>query len=1096
MELLDISKIGITAYVQSCDDYGNVKWCNITNITRHDPSELLYKIKTKWGREVTVVQSKSLLIWNADIKQFEEKNSDVISVGDKVPVAFNVNLTKDITYIDNINLRNYLSSDEYIYGTDYNNSLCKTIKQFDILNDHVYLRCSRRNSVPLKEKFELNRENGFFIGIYLAEGNTCKDYIGIANNDIEIQDKVIEWFNKNGIKNKTTTKPFNLERPGVSTTVRGYSTLLVQFLEKFLGKYSNGKFIPDEVFLANDDFIKGLIDGYISGDGCITDYHVVVTSVSKDLITGVSNLLTRYGIFSKVSTLLQKSNNIGSLNILPRYTLSIQSKYVYKFASVFTLTHKKKQEKLTILSQRKTLDNMAYLYEAHNDVMLDKIVSIEVIKSNSDINYEKVYDITVPETLNFQTYSGLMVRDTSETGYLQRRLVKAMEDAKVHYDNTVRNAANSIIQFIYGEDGVEGTKVENQTIPYIDMDTLAMQATYLITEDDPLKLYLTEATYKEHTSNRLWKEEMQSHFQQLLKDKEFLIQKVFRMQQNNKIEYPIPFTRLLQNAHLRSKDMGLDTLPSNVTPLYILTQINDLINELYIVNKKQGMRFLHILLRAHLSPKQLITKHHIQKETFDWLCNEVRRYFKEAIAPAGEMVGIIAAQSLGEYATQLTLDSFHVSGTAAAVKATSGVPRLKELLSVSKNIKTPSLKIFLKPDISQTINYTEDKDGKIDDTRVMEAKERALKVLHLLEITRLNDLLESTEIYWDPPGQHGLQTSIESDSDMLAVYREFSALEPEKCRSQSPWVLRMKLNKEKLKRVHLTMIDIYMKIYNTYGNTLDCVFADDNEPNLLLHVRLRESTLRDIDSEDMVAALKAIEYNIANTILLKGIPKIKKVSMRQHNHVQYNPTTQKFEKICEWIMDTDGSNFTEIMANPNVDPYRTMTNDVYEIYTTLGIEAARNALNNEIMEVIKDSSVNYRHLSMLIDTMTCKGTLMSIDRHGINRGDVGPLAKSSFEETTDMLIKASIFSELDRINGVSANIMLGQLPPCGTGNSEIVLDEEEYINLIKDKLSYLAPQTIPGEVVFDPCDVVIDMPQPEKPKRQRKAKLPTIAVTN
>jgi len=178
----------------------------------------------------------------------------------------------------------------------------------------------------------------------------------------------------------------------------------------------------------------------------------------------------------------------------------------------------------------------------------------------------------------------------------------------------------------------------------------------------------------------------------------------------------------------------------------------------------------------------------------------------------------------------------------------------------------------------------------------------------------------------------------------------------------------------------------------------------------------------------MVAALKAIEYNIVHTILLKGVQKIKKVSMRQHNHVRYNPETQKFEKVNEWIMDTDGSNLVEIMANPNIDPYRTVTNDIYEIYTVLGIEAARNALSNEIMEVIKESSVNLRHLYLLMDTMTCKGTLMSIDRHGINRGDVGPLAKSSFEETTDMLIKASVFSDVDRINGVSANIMLGQLP--------------------------------------------------------------------
>jgi DNA-directed RNA polymerase beta' subunit len=85
---------------------------------------------------------------------------------------------------------------------------------------------------------------------------------------------------------------------------------------------------------------------------------------------------------------------------------------------------------------------------------------------------------------------------------------------------------------------------------------------------------------------------------------------------------------------------------------------------------------------------------------------------------------------------------------------------------------------------------------------------------------------------------------------------------------------------------------------------------------------------------------------------------------------------------------------------------------------------------------------------------------MSIDRHGINRGDVGPLAKSSFEETTDMLINASIFAEYDNVNGVSANVMLGQQPPCGTGDSQLLIDEEHLVELIntstiKNNIDYI-----------------------------------------
>jgi DNA-directed RNA polymerase beta' subunit len=125
---------------------------------------------------------------------------------------------------------------------------------------------------------------------------------------------------------------------------------------------------------------------------------------------------------------------------------------------------------------------------------------------------------------------------------------------------------------------------------------------------------------------------------------------------------------------------------------------------------------------------------------------------------------------------------------------------------------------------------------------------------------------------------------------------------------------------------------------------------------------------------------------------------------------------------------------------------------VNEIYSVFGVEAARQCLFNELNKVIKDAetSINFRHLSLLVDTMTLKGTLMSIDRHGINKGDIGPLAKCSFEEVNDVLVKAGVFSEVDRVNGVSSNIILGQLAPCGTGDTDILIDEQLLAKPTKD----------------------------------------------
>jgi hypothetical protein len=103
------------------------------------------------------------------------------------------------------------------------------------------------------------------------------------------------------------------------------------------------------------------------------------------------------------------------------------------------------------------------------------------------------------------------------------------------------------------------------------------------------------------------------------------------------------------------------------------------------------------------------------------------------------------------------------------------------------------------------------------------------------------------------------------------------------------------------------------------------------------------------------------------------------------------------------------------------------------------------------MWMSKAENVNYRHMALLVDNITNRGQLVPINRHGIKKGDIGPLAKCSFEETDKMLIKAGIFCELDKINGVSANIMLGQVPPCGTGDGEIIMDIEAITENIDPK---------------------------------------------
>ena len=98
--------------------------------------------------------------------------------------------------------------------------------------------------------------------------------------------------------------------------------------------------------------------------------------------------------------------------------------------------------------------------------------------------------------------------------------------------------------------------------------------------------------------------------------------------------------------------------------------------------------------------------------------------------------------------------------------------------------------------------------------------------------------------------------------------------------------------------------------------------------------------------------------------------------------------------------------------------------------------------------------INYHHLSLLCDRMTCNDNMVSVFRHGINNDDIGPLAKASFEETPEMFLRAARHAELDPMRGVSANVMCGQEGYFGTGAFQTILNINEMKQQLKDIEDY------------------------------------------
>jgi DNA-directed RNA polymerase II subunit RPB1 len=381
------------------------------------------------------------------------------------------------------------------------------------------------------------------------------------------------------------------------------------------------------------------------------------------------------------------------------------------------------------------------------------------------------------------------------------------------------------------------------------------------------------------------------------------------------------------------------------------------------------------------------------------------------------MVGVVAAQSIGEPATQMTLNTFHLSGVASASKAVRGVPRMKELMSVTKNIKTPSMNIFLK-------------DGYNGDDK------KSTEVLNKVQTTYFRDIVNSTKVYYDPDD---FNTTVEDDRLFIETYRELMQEGLMQKAKLYPWLLRFEFDRSAMLERDITMLDVYNIISEMYEDKVHVMFSDDSSKNLVFRMKIEEGD----EEDDIITVIKALERSMLENLIIKGVSKITKVVKIPTNVSKYDNMTMSIESKKEWMLETAGTHLLDVLGLKEVDAIRTISNDVNEIYELFGVEAARQALYNELYSVISDAGlyVNYRHIALLVDTMTNKGYLLSIDRHGINRADIGPFAKCSFEETTDMLIKAGIFAEVDRINGVSANIMLGQIAPAGTGDTEVLIDE-------------------------------------------------------
>ena len=383
-----------------------------------------------------------------------------------------------------------------------------------------------------------------------------------------------------------------------------------------------------------------------------------------------------------------------------------------------------------------------------------------------------------------------------------------------------------------------------------------------------------------------------------------------------------------------------------------------------------------------------------------------KMYYKSLIQP-GEAVGVICAQSIGEKNTQTALNTFHKAGQSEKTM-TEGVPRFQELLNATRNPRIVNHKIFVK-------------------NSARNIKEMRETIGHSLTGIILYDLVVSMEIVLDKQPEPWYDAYKILYGDVFSYHNS---------------CISMKLNTKKLFEYKLTEKDIVDVIHANYADVY-CVFSPmgDGRFDVFIDTMIAmskfESCVAYVTEENaMEIYLEDVVQPNLEKIHVCGIPGITEIFYVKEG--------------TEWIVETNAcnnysrssttnvNNLRKIMAMPMVDETKTVSNNIWEIYETLGIEATNQFLVEEFMSIM--DGINECHAKLLVARMTYNGSIASISRYTLKNDECGPMGKASFEESLDNFLNAAVQGEIEPTRGVSASIICGKRSGTGTGIMSLKMD--------------------------------------------------------
>tara|TARA_Y100000389_G_scaffold125559_2_gene122941 strand:+ start:3327 stop:7598 length:4272 start_codon:yes stop_codon:yes gene_type:complete len=598
---------------------------------------------------------------------------------------------------------------------------------------------------------------------------------------------------------------------------------------------------------------------------------------------------------------------------------------------------------------------------------------------------------------------------TGQTGYIQRQMIKFLEDITIHWNNTVSDCQGNILQFLYGDDSTCGENIEsinlNEIISY-SIDELEIMYSLTANKTDWIECIESNIINTNKQNDDLFVK----FFNELLEMREFIANMVLPYTNTINCNFCMNIERKINK--ICNKYNLIKNIKTNLDPTTILKSYNELFDKCSMnkISDFTGIYMLKFLIYSYASPKSLICNYRFTRESFEDFLNDVEKSFKYSRIEAGETVGVLSAQSLGEPCTQLTLNSFHFAGAGRS----QGLPRIQELLYLESKKDLAMTKIYL-------------------DAPHCYLKNDAIAIAKDLSKVFMKDVIVSYKFYYDDRKYRD------------PILRNYQKLEKESQLGQSsssPWILKLYLDNSK---VELTDIWYAINNFNYFSNP---ILESDNKT---ITFRIDIYNVKNISNNRNIIVKESlfevnqivdiIEHGIEK-VIVTGIENISSVDVVESEIHNYNNILGSIETEEVFNLITSGTNLLEILSYEGINSNLTYSNNILETLEVFGIESARQLLINELYETLKDvGSIDKRHISILSDRMTQMGILLPCSSKGNEEFSNGPLGKASFEKVLYELDKASTSAYVDNIEGISANIMVGQVPPCGTGIVNVKLDD-------------------------------------------------------